>query len=425
MKRVLSVKRSALLLAVFSPLALSLAGCDGSTDGSGGSGGGGGGGGDNSPLYAIGTIVFSPDLSSRTEHIAFSDSLAGDGTIDPSKAIEIKAENSSIWQSPNKDEFFLVDAGTGSIIKYGPASGGAVEEKGKIGFSAYGVNAAYWTLLVFASPTKAYMFDEITLKVFVWNPTEMTISKEIDVASQFNTDEGGKKFTVWRERRPLQIGDKFYAAFKYYDPPSAVSLPRSGMMIFDSNNDDVVIVEKPDCTGLHNSVRGSDGKIYSSTGVVAAAAYFVGQPEATTPCIARFDPDTWTWDDTFNVDISAIAGGLKAAGGLHSHLDGPVYIRVLNEEQATVLGFTNPLQLAGAPLWDTFKIDDITNPTAATKVGSPSAGGLLYPFTLDEKTYVSDVNLGAGKSWFVDLTQDPPDRTLQMEGWGYYAVRVR
>lgn len=407
--------------AALTALSIALAGCGDE----GTSATTGGGPVDTSPLYAISTIVFSPDLSSRTEHIDFATALSGDGKVDPMKAIEITSENSSIWPSPNAGEFFLVDTGTGSLIKYGTGATGAVEQKGKISFSAYGVNALYWTLLAHVSPTKSFLFDEITLKGFVWNPTEMVIDKEIDLSSKFNTMEGGKQYTIWRERRTIQIGDKFFAAFKYYDRPSAVTLPRSGMIVIDSAADTFTVVEHPTCPGLFNSVLGKDGKIYSASGIVAAAAYFVKQAGVTAPCMVRFDPATMQWDNAFNVDIGALTGGTVYAGGLVQHEGGPAYIRVLNEADAKVLGYTNPLQLSGAQLWETYKLDSLEDPKSATKVATPAAGGLLYPFTLDGKTYTSDASVATAKSWFVDISVDPPERALKMDGWGYYALRVR
>lgn len=381
--------------------------------------------GDAGPLFAISTIVFTPDLSSRTEHIAFSNSLAQDGVLDEAKSIEITTENSTIWPSHKLGEFFLSDAGTGSIIKYGLGPDGTIEKQGTVGFSAYGATAFYWSLIAVHSPTKALLFDELTLQGFVWNPTEMTISKDVDLSASFNTEEDGKKYTIWRERTPIRIGDKFFAAFKYYDPSSAVSLQRSGMLIMDAAAETFTVVEHPSCSGLFSSVLASDGKIYSATGIVAAAAYFVKQPNATAPCMVRFDPATMKFDDTFKVDLGGLAGAGKFAGGLVAHPGGPVYTRVLIESDAKVLGFTNPLQLSGAPIWETYKLDDVTNPKAATKVSTPNAGGLLYPFEIDGKTYVSDFNLTAGKSFFVDISIDPPERTLQMVDWGYFAVRVR
>lgn len=409
------------IVVALPALALALAGC--SDDGT--SGTTGGGPVDTSPLYAISTIVFSPDLSSRTEHIDFATGLSAQGDVDPAKAIEITSENSAIWPSPNPGEFFLVDTGTGSLIKYGTGATGAVEQKGKISFAAYGVNAFYWTLLAHASPTKSFLFDEITLKGFVWNPTDMTISKEIDLSSQFNTMEGGKQYTIWRERRTIQIGDKFFAAFKYYDRPSAVTLPRSGMLVIDSAADTFTVVEHPTCPGLFNSLLGKDGKIYSASGIIAAAAYFVKQPGVTAPCMVRFDPTTMKWDDTFNVDLGALTGGTVYAGGLVAHEGGPAYIRVLSESDAKILGYTNPLQLSGAQIWYTYKLDSLEDPKSATKVTTPAAGGLLYPFTIDGKTYTSDASVPTGKSWFVDISVDPPARALKMDGWGYYALRVR
>jgi hypothetical protein len=130
------------------------------------------------------------------------------------------------------------------------------------------------------------------------------------------------------------------------------------------------------------------------------------------------------FDDTFKVDLGALAGANKFAGGLVAQKDGPVYTRVLLDA-AVPPTLTNPLQISGAPLWEMFKLDDVTNPTAATKVETPPAGGVLYPFTIDGKTYVADAALQQGKSWLVDISVDPPARTLELPGWGYYGLRLR
>jgi hypothetical protein len=87
------------------------------------------------------------------------------------------------------------------------------------------------------------------------------------------------------------------------------------------------------------------------------------------------------------------------------------------------MGLTNPLQIAGAPLWETWKIDDIQNPVAATKTEAATAGGIIYPFEFDGKTYISDAALQEGKSWLVDLSVDPPARALEAPGWAYYGVK--
>jgi hypothetical protein len=422
---------------VLSAFALFLGGCDerkecvgaectagASSSSSSGTGGGGGSGGgvDVGSLVALNTITFSPDLSSRVDSIQFADKLSVDGKVDATRTIELTSLNSTLWPSKNQGEMFLADAGTGTVIKYGLATDGTVEEKGKIGFAAYGVNAFYWTLIAMPSPTKAFLFDEITLQGFLWDPSAMMISKNVDLSGQFNTQDNGKTYTVWREIQTLEVGGKYFAAYHYFDPATAVILPRSGMMIMNPENDSFTVVEHPTCGGLHNSVMGSDGKIYSASGVIAAAAHFAGVPGST--CIARFDPATMQWDATYNHDLGPLVGAGEFVGGLfknNADPNAPIYVRHLIAAGVPA-GLKNPLQIAGAPLWETWKLDDVTNPVAATKTDAPNAGGIIYPFDIGGKTYVSDAAIQQGKSWLVDLSVDPPARALEVSGWGYYGV---
>jgi len=414
--------------SALSILALCNVGCGDDTGGTGGTGGSGGSGGSGGgvevgSLIALNTITFSADLSSRVDSIQFADKLSTDGTVDQGRTIELKSINSTLWPSKTPGEMFLADAGTGTVIKYGLGFDGTVEEKGKIGFAAYGVNAFYWTILAATSAQKAFLFDEITLQAFMWDPTGMKILSDMDVSGKFNPVDNGKTYTVWREIQQIEVGGKYFMAFHYFDPATAAILPRSGMIVLDPADDSFTVVEHPTCGGLHNSVLGSDGKIYSASGVISAAAHFAGIPGAT--CLARFDPATMKWDDTYNVDLASLVGAGQFVGGLfknNADPNAPVYVRVLLAA-GVPMGLKNPLQIAGAPLWETWKIDDLQNPMMATKTESPMAGGIIYPFDIDGKTYVSDAAIADGKSWMIDLSVDPPARALEVPGWGYYGVK--
>jgi len=443
------IKRGSWLLAVpaLAAVAFSAIGCEEkqecvgaecTSSGSSSSSGGGAGGEGGSmacppptdvagvgPLVAISTITFSPDLSMRTDTIQFADKLTVDGKVDATRTIELAGTNSTLWASKHPGEMFLAEADTGSIIKYGLAMDGSIEEKDKIGFSAYGVTSFYWTLLAMDTSTHAFLFDEKTLQGFIWNPDCMTISKNIDLKTKFNTMEGGQAYTVWREIQTLQVGGKFFASFHYFDPATAAILPRSGMLIMDPAADTFDVVEIQNCAGLHNSVLGSDGKIYSGSGVIAAGANFLGVPGSM--CLARFDPATMKWDDTYKPDVPKLVDSMATqyVGGLFKNASdpkAPAYVRVLLKDLVPG-SIKNPLNVAAAPLWKTYKLDDITNPMAATDTMVPPAGGIIYPIEMDGKTYVSDAAVQQGKSWMIDLSTDPPTKALELAGWGYYAVK--
>ena len=406
-----------------------------SSSSSSGGGSGGSGGGDAcpppadvagvGPLVAISTITFAPDLSSRTDSIQFADKLSADGTVDAKRTIELAGTNSTLWASKNMGEMFLAEADTGSVIKYGLATDGTIEEKGKIGFGAHGVTSFYWTLIAMDTSKHAFLFDEKTLQGFIWNPDCMTITSKVDLKSKFNTTEAGTAYTVWREIQTIQTGGKFFASFHYFDPATAAILPRSGMLVMDPATDSFDVVEVQNCAGLHNSVLGADGKIYSGSGVIAAGANFLGVPGAM--CLARFDPATMKWDDTYKPDVPALVdnAAVQYVGGLFknaSDANAPTYVRVLMKDFVPG-SIKNPLNVAAAPLWKTYKLDDLANPKAATDTGIGLAGGIIYPIEMDGKTYVSDAAIPDAKSWMIDLSADPPTKALELAGWGYYAVK--
>jgi hypothetical protein len=159
--------------------------------------------------------------------------------------------------------------------------------------------------------------------------------------------------------------------------------------------------------------------------VIAAGANFLCVPGAM--CLARFDPATMKWDDTYKPNVPMLVDGMAVqyVGGLFKNAsapNAPAYVRVLLKDLVPDT-IKNPLNVAAAPLWKTYKLDDLTNPMAATDTMVAPAGGIIYPIEMDGKTYVSDAAIQQGKSWMIDLSTDPPTKALELSGWGYYAVK--
>ncbi len=400
-------------------------------DGTGGMGGMGGSGGGSaaSPMYAISTIIFSADLKMRQEFVKFSNGLTTGSVIDDSLSIEFPAANPTLWPSTKLGEFFIADSSNGDLSKYTVDAAGKIVKGATLGMSGIGVAATYWPLMVTHSDTEAFFFDEITLQGIIINPKDMTITSNVDLSGQFNPTEGATTYTVWRERAPIKIGNKYFASFKYFERMLQETLyARSGMLVIDADAKTFKAYETTACGGLFHTVLGADGKIYAASGAAAAAGHFNKQAGSTPACLVRFDPTTMKWDDAFKVDLTTVAGSGKFVGAIFApdQKEGTVYMRVLKDAMAP-MGLT-ALQLTAAPLWDTYKLDKLNGPTMATKIdGLKSAGGIPYPFYIDGKSYTTGVNLSAmpNQSWIVDFTSDPPTEQLAMPGWGYFAIRIR
>lgn len=383
------------------------------------------GGKETGPLYVITALHFSPDLSSRTDVLQFSDSLNADAKIDKTKTIELTGLNPTTWASYKEGEFFLADA-SGKVLRYALDDNGKLQQTQTMSLSAYGVNAFYNAMIIVWSETKAFLFDEITLQGFIWNPSDMTITRKMDLKSLFNTSEGGRTFSPWRERSQHKIGNKYFGTYIYFDKGPSETIQRSGMMVFDSDSETLTTVEQDKCPGIFNSVIGTDGKFYSATGTNAAAGYYLKHPGIGAPCLVRFDPDKMAFDDTFNVDIGSLVGGKIGAMLLGMDGQAAAYIRVLNEDLvASVTKSVVPIATFSA--WDHYKLDSLIDPKTATKVDSmpTSAGGPTTSFTVDGKAYVMEGSFKDNKSWFLDLSADPPKRTMEIPGYGTYCLRIR
>jgi hypothetical protein len=390
---------------------------------------GGSGGADGGPRYAISTIIFSPDLSMRQEFVKFSDGLMPESKIDESSSIEFPAANPTLWSSMKSGEFFIADSSNGDINKYGFDADDKIIKTQGLSLMAYGIVKTNWPLMIVHSDTQAFFFDEITQSAIVFNPQDMTITSNVDLKSSFTPTEGGTTYTVWRERAPIKVGNKYFATYKYFNLQTLETLyARSGMLVIDADTGTFSTFETPACGGLFHSVLGKDGLIYGASGVVAAAGHFNQQPNSASACMVRFDPAAMKWDETYLVDLASVVGPGKFVGGIFApdQKEGTVYTRVLMEANAPT-GKT-ALQLTAAPVWETYRLDHLAMPTAATKVDVlRPAGGVPYPFYVDGKSYTTGVNLSAtpNQSWIVDFTQDPLTEQLEMPGWGYFAIRVR
>lgn len=404
---------------------VALAVMSGCSDDSSGSTSGNGTVPNNEPLYVIQTLLFSDGLANRTDYLKFAPGLTADAKVDESRTIELNDENSTIWASNKPGEFFLSRSSTGQIVRYLATSDGKIEEAESISFSAYGVNQFYYAGVVIESDTKAYLFDEITLQGFVWDPSSMTIVSNVDLTSRFHAEEGGQRWPVWRSQAHVRAGNKIMFAFQYLDQVSTTGLPRSGMLVINTETDTFSVVEHPTCGGLYHHALGPDGMVYAATGGLYAIAHYSGAPGLTPPCMVRFDPEKETFDESFLVELSTLTGG-KPTGGFAQQSGKGAYLRAANVDLLPA-GDTRPVgrALAFSPIWETYFLEDMTKPEAATFIDLPIPSNPLGGQTVNDVAYVSDVDLKINQSILLDMSTNPPTPGLVGEGWLANIRRVR
>jgi hypothetical protein len=409
------VKRVILAFSVVAPV---LAGCGDEPQGDASSGGEPLTG----PLYAYQTIEYSSDLTSRNGYLKFASSLDASGKTDESRTIELTAVSSLIFASTEPGEFYLAEASAGQIIRYALGSTGRVEEGAKISFAAYGVGELESPLFGIASRTKAYLLDNKTLQSFVWDPSTMTIQKNGDLSGSFKNADGAKKYSIFFERSMLQVGKKLVGAYNYYDPTTLEMPARSGLVIIDTETDKLTVVEHPTCAGLGNSVIGPDGYVYVGSMNSAAAIHYAGKGPPT--CIVRLDPEKGAFDETFNVDLSKLVG--TASGGLAEQKGSGVYVWGVNEKMLPPnVPKDSAVGVISSKAWETYRIDDVTNPTTATLVDTPPLSFVVTVMRIDGAAHFPNADLGKNETTLMNASTDPPTPALLAKGWIQYALRVQ
>jgi hypothetical protein len=377
--------------------------------------------------YALSVITFGADGTPEGS-IKFAPSLEANATIDESLTLE-STGTAPLYPAGSKDRLLNVLGKSAEIVNFLLTEEGTLEQGGeKIGFSGYGITQLRAPIIPVVSETQAYLWDDLTFKTVRWDPSTMTIDKEVEgVVSLFEGknigSDGMTAYWTFRSRFPIQVGTKVYETISYLDPTIQYVLPRSGMFVLDTETDKVSFVEHPTCAGLENFMLAPDGYLYISSNGYASSNYVAGVEGINPPCFVRFDPETDTFDDSFQIDFSEEG---KVISGLVQHSGSSAYVRVFNE---SLFPSDKSLDVSKdvyrAPAWELYLIEDVANPTSLKKVDSPPTSAHLYPFEVDGHMHTANVDYSALKSSLLDMSTQPPTPGIELDGITSFAIHLQ
>lgn len=358
------------------------------------------------PTYAIATQVFGP--SEQTSYLVLHEGdLFGDA-IDIEGGIERAGRALAVAGTASGSVFYAGDQRP-EVDRY-QVEEGALEEQDTVSFMSEGLMgiAEYAGQLVMLSDTKALYFDARTLKVIVWNPKDMTLTKAIGVSDL--TVEG---FSATFSTLAIQAEGKVFMPVGYRTPASVPSV--AAMVVVDPANETASVVKDDRCGYVRDAVLGEDGMIYLATEAFGSAVHHLNSTAAPAPCLLRFDPESEEYDGGFQVDLNELAGG-KTAGSLIALPNGKTYTRVLDESKVPEMEMPSGRALASARAWAWAELA-LGDEPELTEVEGHVMGGSFVPMPLGDKLVVPDFAADLSKTTLCDMTQGPTcDTSAEVDG---------
>ena len=375
------------------------------------------------PLYVVSTTSYGQELGSASTLLISTQTLES-GTADMRSGIELGGAV-RVWPSKTPGTFFATSPERASILKYELAPDGQIKQTKELGLSgpATGITSLASTggVTIAVSETKAYLFDSVTWKAVVWNPSSMTITGTIDL-SMLASDLPGF-FSSGPIAPGLQRGDEIVLFTFYTDPQQGRVSGLTRVLFLDTKTDAVRIAETRDCGGVAHAVKNQAGDIVGASDTWAAAAHRLGRGPA--PCLVRIRAGEHAFDPGWQGKLSAVAPG-ATIGGIMPAPDGDFYFRLLDETITAIRPDSTASEVYGAPAWRMVRVSQAFD-RAAEPVPSlaPAAGAIVW-FQVGDQVYANESAADFSSTKLLNLKAGPsPTPALQIVGVPFAAVKLR
>lgn len=326
------------------------------------------------PLFGLvgGILATNPPSS----YISVSSDFSAVTQVDLASALTVPGIPTFGFR-PGTGTLFLSDATMPVIRRFQINSSDDLEETGSVNLAAFvpAING----LISVIDDTKAYYIDLASFTVIVFNPDTMQIVNDfaLDGIAEDNLNEASRGPDAWNGR--LVLRTRFFR-----EDGSAEILTK--VTLIDPATDTYVVREQRRCANIDSAVVGGDGNLYMASHTSQAtrfAAGLAGTP-AGEPCMVRLDAQTMDYDPNYLVMLNMLNGGLPS-GFILPGGNGRAYVLGYEGEAITP---ENEMTAGRSASWSFFALDDLSNPTATSKVaGLPAAAAWGF---------AAEVRLGTG-----------------------------
>lgn len=342
------------------PLVVLAAAC-GESNGSAG----GADGGTRSEDWAVSTLV-QDTSSDRTGFMHLVDS-PGTERLDLSEALEVGG-NARLYILDGTA--YIGSQENRSIVRTRPGDVALEEDAEPLSF----LNTALGFLPSFAvwvSPEEAFLLDAVGGTAYGWNPTEMTLGREIDISAIWK--EGINEPTI--ETAVVRDGKVFFVV-QQVNTFTLEGFLGVQMGIIDIESGTLAsVIEDTRCVGTRSPLGlAEDGTIYVQADNYGALQY-IDPPAAPPTCILRIQPDAEVFDPSWKLDMPDLCDGRQASQFIYAG-NGLAYVSVPYEEDFTIQFEEDPFNFfnqAASRWW----VVDVINETGEEITGMPfhSVGG--------------------------------------------------
>ncbi|MFZ5895495.1 MAG: hypothetical protein ACOY0T_30845 [Myxococcota bacterium] len=368
------------------------------------------------PAYLVGTRVFNDTLTTSYFHVVSS--LEETSEIDPSRALEVSGA-AKLYAVPDVG-WFAVGAGEDpTITRYALTDDGRLQPREKISLRPYGVQSLWDTLYV-VSPTKMYYPDRAGNQLVVINPSTMKLEGTVPLPQ---TARDG--YLSLYGYTPLLRAGQLLFSVGWFDWESTDSvLGETGLVVLDTKNDQV---ERFDvdarCGGITTGVVTESGDAYFVSSALAGAAHQLGRL-TTQPCALRVNAGSSGFDADFAPKLAELTAG-RVAGEPVPAGGSAMFLRVLDEELATVTNQDATWDITGQPAWRWWRWD-VTQPEAVLVASLAPSTSDVFWFQVDGRVYGTETSDNYSQTTVIELTAPGgPQPRLRAPGFIHGVARIR
>jgi len=365
-------------------------------------------------LYALAPQIAGASSGEYNTYLVLTDRLDGQ-EVSLQKSLELPGR--ALIAGPDGGGVLFLAGGDAPTLTRYDLVDGTLKAGPSVNFASRGVQSIgeYAGQFVFVSETKAYFFDGTTAQVIVWNPKEMTVTGALSF-EEFVMPE----VTLSLSAAPITVGKK---VVMFPGWRTSAGIPsRAGVIVVDTETDEITTAEDDRCGYVRDGIVGPDGKIYMATEAVGAARFRLVPESAAAPCMLRYDLEAGSFDADYYWDLTELFEG-AIAGSLIRGPNDEAFLRVLDESLTTIDETTTMRSLASAPAWRWARVT-LEDVPKVTLLDHAPAGGSVLLTSFGGKTYIPV--MGETHSSLVEMTSEGPgEAVVHVQGRLFSWVKVK
>lgn len=368
------------------------------------------------PAYLIHSAVEPPEQD-RVNYYTVVESLDQAEHIDYAQSLELPGR-ARLYAEPGIGYFAIGDGENVSITRYELADDGSFEPGDSLSLQSYGVTAMGAQAVLFISPTKAYYKDDGQAQIIVWNPSEMTIERSIELPGDLVRDGRVTSLSAWAQR-----DDEAYIAVGWNTETYDRVDPGLALVRIDTETDEVTVSNDDRCRGVYKTAK-HDDTLYFFSGVINGFGYAVyGEDGGQQDCTLRILPGQTELDPDYVGTLAPALRDDEVATGIAITGDGDAWFQVVDTTAIpTEPGTSYGEWYSDGWTWRRADLESLSDPVTASGEPGAYAG---TAFVIGTDFFVSQTAADYSETTLVNLSGSTPEEGVSFPGFTLDVARIR